>query len=71
MATISKIVTTRVYSPKVKDYVNISMDLEIDLAALGEYFGSKLLRSKSGRSVIQGGAIVATLRPDNQFKDFK
>lgn len=40
----------------------IEMQIEIDAQALANYFAKKLDRSRSGKSIIQNGAIVARVK---------
>lgn len=51
--------TARVWDRKKGDHVNVSIEIEIDIAALADHLGAKVHKSKAGRSVIQGGIIVA------------
>lgn len=41
--------------------VLVTLDLDVDMKALAVYMGGRVLSSKSGRSVMQDGIVVAKL----------
>lgn len=51
--------TARVWDRKTNGYVDVTVEITIDIAALADHMAAKVHKSKARKSVIQGGIIVA------------